>query len=156
MLWTIFTTAAFFVVVMMTLLAGMEWYGWFRGDGDPSPDFPELSVRQVSLFFTVYVFFQVWNQVNCRSLTPETSGFHHLFGNVAFLTIAGATAIGQVLIITIGGPVFKVEPLSPLHWLLVLAFTSSVLVFAEVARLMRRAKPPAAPVVHTVPAVATS
>jgi Ca2+-transporting ATPase len=115
-----------------------------------------FTVFQVALFFSIYVFFQVWNQINCRSLTPETSGFHHLFGNVAFLTIAGITAIGQVLIITIGGPVFKVEPLSPLHWLLVLAFTASVLVFAEVARLIRRAKPAASGSVRTAREVATA
>jgi len=94
----------------------------------------------VGLFFTIYVFFQVWNQINCRALTPETSGFHNLFSNRVFLLIAGATAVGQVLIITIGGPVFKVEPLSVLQWLLVIAGTSSVLIFAEVARLIRRAK----------------
>jgi Ca2+-transporting ATPase len=115
-----------------------------------------FTVFQVALFFSIYVFFQVWNQINCRSLTPDTSGFHHLFGNVAFLTIAGLTAIGQVLIITIGGPVFKVEPLSLMNWLLVLAFTASVLVFAEIARLIRRAKPPAVGVVQAVPKVATS
>ena len=28
----------------------------------------------MSIFFTVYVFFQVWNQINCRSLTPERAG----------------------------------------------------------------------------------
>ena len=38
-------------------------------------EFAELTIRQVSIFFTVYVFFQVWNQINCRSLTPEMSGF---------------------------------------------------------------------------------
>jgi Ca2+-transporting ATPase len=102
-----------------------------------------FTVFQVGLFFSIYVFFQVWNQINCRSLTPQTSGFHNLFGNVAFLAIAGITAVGQVLIITIGGPVFKVEPLSVVQWLLVLAGTSSVLVFAEVARVIRRAKPAA-------------
>ena len=53
-------------------------------------------------------------------------------------------------------PVFKVEPLSLTNWLLVLAFTSSVLVFAEISRLIRRARPSAAPAVHTVPGVATS
>jgi Ca2+-transporting ATPase len=100
-----------------------------------------FTVFQVALFFSVYVFFQVWNQINCRSLTPETSGFYRLFSNRAFLLIAGITAVGQVLIVTIGGPVFKVEPLSPWHWLLVLVVTASVLVFSETARLIRRSRP---------------
>jgi Ca2+-transporting ATPase len=97
-----------------------------------------FTVFQVALFFSVYVFFQVWNQINCRSLTPETSGFYRLFTNRTFLLIAGITAVGQVLIVTIGGSVFKVEPLRPWHWLLVLATTASVLVFSETARLIRR------------------
>jgi Ca2+-transporting ATPase len=48
--------------------------------------------------------------------------------------IAGGVAVGQVLIVTFGGAIFKVEPLSVLQWLAVLAGTASVLVFAKVAR----------------------
>jgi Ca2+-transporting ATPase len=91
----------------------------------------------------------VWNQINCRSLVPEVSGLWNLGANPAFLTIAGIVAVGQILIVTFGGAVFKVEPLSPLQWLGVIAFTASVLVFAEVARRVRvamnRKLPAAAP-----------
>jgi Ca2+-transporting ATPase len=141
MLWTIFTTAAFFVVVMMTLLAGMEWYGWFRGDGPRSAEFPELSARQVSIFFSAYVFFQVWNQVNCRSLTPDESGLSGLGRNPTFLAIAGTVALVQVLIVSVPplAEVFKVEPLGAVDWLGIVGATASVLVFAEVARRVRRA-----------------
>jgi Ca2+-transporting ATPase len=96
-----------------------------------------FTVFQVSLFFSIYVFFQVWNQVNCRSLTPETSGFHRILANPAFLAIGAIVAIGQILIVTFGGPVFKVEPLGPLTWLGIIAFTSLVLIFAEIARRIR-------------------
>jgi Ca2+-transporting ATPase len=141
---TIFLTAAFFVVVMLTLLAGMEHRGWFGlGSGsNPQPwEFAPLNVRQVSIFFTVYVFFQVWNQINCRSLVPETSGFRGLLGNPTFLTIAGTVAVVQALIIStpLLSHVFKVEPLSLADWLLILVGTASVLVFAEVMRRVRLA-----------------
>ncbi len=141
MLVTIFTTAVFFVVVMMTMLAGMEWYGWFLGEGEPSMDFPELTVRQVSIFFSVYVFFQVWNQVNCRSLTPEESGLSGLGQNPTFLVIAGTVALVQVLIVSVPflASVFKVEPLGLVDWLWVVAGTASVLAFSELAGLVRRA-----------------
>jgi Ca2+-transporting ATPase len=94
-----------------------------------------FTVWQVSLFFSVYVFFQVWNQINCRSLTSNVSGLRGLFGNRAFIAIASTIAIGQIIIVTFGGAVFKVQPLSPLAWLAIIAATSSVLLFAEVARL---------------------
>ncbi|MCI0641362.1 MAG: calcium-translocating P-type ATPase, PMCA-type [Gemmataceae bacterium] len=107
---------------------------WTYGGQDVSIAF---TVLQVSLFFSIYVFFQVWNQINCRSLTPETSGFHRIWENPTFLTIAGAVAVGQIVIVTFGGTVFKVESLGLVHWIGVIAFTSTVLIFAEVARRIR-------------------
>jgi Ca2+-transporting ATPase len=128
---TILLTAAYFVVTMLGMLVMMR-EGWLGSD----------ATYQGTLFFTVYVFFQVWNQINCRSLTPEMSPFTGLWQNRAFIGIAAATALGQVLIVTFGGAVFKVEPLGLLAWLAVLAFTSSVLVFAEIARRVRLSRKP--------------
>lgn len=144
MLENIFVTAGFFVVVMIWLLLGMQHLGWFAGDGPQSRDFP-LTLRQVTIFFTVYVFFQVWNQINCRSLSPEESGLHRLFENPQFLVIASLTIVGQLLIVTLGGEVFSVEPLGVADWLIIAVTTASVLVFSEFARqfrLLRRSPTP--------------
>ena len=51
MLGNIFITAAFFVVVMIGLLVGMRHAGWFAGDGPKSGEFPELTLRQATIFF---------------------------------------------------------------------------------------------------------
>jgi Ca2+-transporting ATPase len=141
MMITIFTTATFFVIVMLALLIGMRWGEWFKGMGPLSDEFAPLSVRQVSIFFTVYIFFQVWNEINCRSLTPESSGFRGLTHNPIFLTIVGITAVVQALIVSVPwlGGLFKVEPLSLPDWLLILLGTASVLAFAEVVRRVRLA-----------------
>jgi Ca2+-transporting ATPase len=145
MRWNIFTTAAFFVVVMIALLLVMKGSrtdnvrGWFAGTGDWSDVFEQFTVRQVAIFFTVYIFFQVWNEINCRALVPEISGFHGLTRNPTFLVIVGIIVIVQVLIVTFGGEIFKVEALYPLDWLVIAAFTTSVLVFAEVMRRVRLA-----------------
>jgi Ca2+-transporting ATPase len=141
---TIFITAAFFVVTMMVLLIGMQRYGWFAAGSGPEPegwDFAPLNVRQVSIFFTVYVFFQVWNQINCRSLTPESSGLSGLLNNPTFLTIAGTVAVVQAIIISVPrvNHIFRVEALSWLDWLCILAGTASVLLFGEIARRIRLA-----------------
>jgi Ca2+-transporting ATPase len=154
MLVTIFTTAAFFVVVMLTLLVLMEGKpqrpGLFAGvapvaEGESPPaewsnEFPELTTRQVAIFFTVYVFFQVWNQVNCRSLVPQESGLSGLGRNPTFLTIAGTVALVQVLIVSVPflAGVFKVQPLGLVDWVWIVVGTASVVVFAEVARRLRR------------------
>jgi Ca2+-transporting ATPase len=92
----------------------------------------------VTLFFTIYVLFQVWNQINCRSLTPEVSGLYRLFGNPTFLTIASLVLIGQIVIVNFGGPIFAVEPLYGSDWVLIVLGTASVLLFAELARRLRK------------------
>jgi P-type Ca2+ transporter type 2C len=136
---TIATTATFFVVVMLALLLGMK-SGWFAGPESPSPDFAPLTTRQASIFFTVYVLFQLWNQVNCRSLTPETSGLRRIWRNGAFLGILLMTLGGQILIVTFGGRVFAVEPLSVIDWLVIGGATASVLLFVEIVRRIRRTR----------------
>jgi len=136
---TITATAGFFVVTMLALLLGLKG-GWFAGGGGPSPEFAPLTTRQVSIFFTVYVLFQVWNLVNSRSLTPAASGLKGLWRNGAFLGILVLTVVGQVLIVTLGGAVFAVEPLGWLDWVMIVGSTASVLVFAEAARRLRRAR----------------
>jgi Ca2+-transporting ATPase len=134
MLWTIFVTAAFFVAAMLGLLVLMK-EGWFGGAELPADG--GFTARQTTLFFSVYVFFQVWNQINCRSLVPEVSGLARLFSNPVFLGVAAVTAIGQALIVSFGGRLFKVEPLALSDWLAILGATASVLVFAEVVRWLR-------------------
>jgi Ca2+-transporting ATPase len=140
MIQTILTTAGFYILVMMVLLMGLE-NGWWLTDpqGERSRTFVELTYWQVAVFFTVYVFFQVWNEINCRSLTPEVSGFRGLFRNPVFLTIISLIVLGQVLIVTFGHDVFEVQPLGPLTWLAIAVFTASVLAYAEITRRIRLA-----------------
>ena len=137
MLANIFLTAGFFVIVMMVLLLGMEYDRWFEGGGPRSAEFPDLTYRQVTIFFCVYVFFQVWNQINCRSLSPRESGLRGLLKNPTFLAIASLTVIGQLAIVRFGGSVFDVEPLDVIDWLAIAGATTSVLLFAEISRRIR-------------------
>jgi Ca2+-transporting ATPase len=50
------------------------------------------------------------------------------------------TLVGQVLIVSLGGGVFSVEPIGWLDWLVIAGSTASVLAFAEVARRLRRTR----------------
>ena len=139
MIGNILGTAAFFVVVMIALLLGMQHAGWFAGTGPRANEFPQLTYRQATIFFTVYVFFQIWNQFNCRSLSVEESGLARPLENRQFLAIVLLTVVGQIAIVRFGGVVFNVEPLGVVDWLVIAIATSSVLVFAEMARRVRLA-----------------
>jgi len=141
MAWEIVSTAFFFVIAMLTLLLGMKNYGWFAG-GMPPPypewEFSPLNAHQVSIFFTTYVVFQVWNIINCRSLSAYESGLKGVFTNPTFLAVMLLILLGQIIIIQAGGSIFKVQPLGLLDWLIILAATSIVIIKAEVFRFFRR------------------
>jgi Ca2+-transporting ATPase len=140
----IVATGTFFVAAMIGLLLAMKGTpsapGWLAGEPARwSEQSPQFTVRQVTIFFTVYVLFQVWNEINCRSLTPQVSGLVGLTRSPVFLAIVAVIVVGQVLIVTFGGRVFQVEPLGVGDWLAAATATASVLVFAEVARRCRMA-----------------
>ncbi|MCX7667151.1 MAG: cation transporting ATPase C-terminal domain-containing protein, partial [Gemmataceae bacterium] len=142
---TILSTAGFYVIVMLGLLLGMENLEWFKSPsaGQESPqskEFPELTMYQASIFFTVYVIFQVWNAINCRSLTPDQSGLKGVLSNPTFLMIMFLIIVGQFLIVTFGGSIFQTQPLGVIEWALIFGSTASVLVFGEIVRLIRRIK----------------
>jgi Ca2+-transporting ATPase len=137
----------------------MKYNGFLTADEVPAAG-EDYTTRQVSLFFSIYVFFQVWNQINARSLTPDVSGFHRITQNPLFLAIAALVAVGQILIVTFGGRVFNVAPLGVWDWLAVIASTSSVLIFAEIWRRisnrLRLGARAAAPAIPTLPRQAMS
>jgi Ca2+-transporting ATPase len=113
---------------------------WQTGTGDEVKAVkPTFTLHQASLFFTIYIFFQVWNMINCRSLVPETSGLVGVFRNPTFLGILSAIVVMQVVIVMFLGGIFQVEPLTGENWLWIVLGTSSVLVFAEIARRVRLA-----------------
>ena len=141
---TIASTALFFIVVMMGLLLMMKGTparpGWFAGPGPWSATCPNVTVRQGTIFFTVYVLLQVWNEINCRSLVPEVSGFFRLERNPVFLIVAAIIVEVQALDRELRRrPSFPPSwRLSCRDWLLMIAATASVLGYAELIRWLRK------------------
>ena len=98
----------------------------------------EVTSYEMSVFYTVFVLLQFWNLFNARSLGSTRSAFAGIFENRAFIAIAVAILLGQVLIVQFGGSIFRTEPLSLQDWLVILASTSAVLWLGEIWRFIRR------------------
>lgn len=127
MAWNIFVVGAIFVVVQLALLA------WFsRGDG--------LSVYEQSEFFTFFVMMQFWNMFNAKAYMTGKSAFSGLFADTTFLFVCAVILIGQYLIVTFGGEMFNVVPLTARSWGLIIASTSVVLWIGEAIRLFKNMK----------------
>ena len=107
--------------------------GWWRMTGGGEP-----TVRQLTLFFSAFVFMQFWNMFNAKGFEAHHSVFSHWRGCREFLLILAAIGVGQVAIVELGGEVFRTVPLSLREWALVIGATSIFAFAGEIVRAWRR------------------
>ena len=96
-----------------------------------------LSGYELSLFFTIFVFLQFWNMFNARAFETGRSAFHFKACG-GFLLIALVILVGQILIVSVGGDFFNVEPLKIIDWIIIIGGTSLVLWIGELTRLLKK------------------
>ena len=125
---TIFTCG----MTMVAVLLGMLFW-WTITEGG-------LTVRQLTLFFSTFVFLQFWNMFNAKGFEPRHSVFTCLRGCREFFLILLAIGVGQVLIVEFGGEVFRTVPLTWGEWAEVIGFTSLLAIGGELIRAVRRKK----------------
>ncbi len=116
--------------VMVVVLLGMLFY-WSFGSG-------EMTVRELTLFFSTFVFMQFWNMFNAKGFETRHSVFKDWHGCREFFLILLAIAVGQVLIVEFGGAVFRTVPLSWGEWAAVIGSTSLIAIGGEVVRTLGR------------------
>lgn len=123
---TIFTCGGAMVVVLLGML-----FAWTFSQGG-------LTIRQLTLFFSTFVFLQFWNMFNAKGFETHHSVFTCLKGCREFFLILAAIGIGQVLIVEFGGPVFRTVPLAWGEWVAVIGLTSLIAFGGEAVRALRR------------------
>lgn len=99
-----------------------------------------IDVHELTLFFTTFVMLQFWNLFNAKCLGSTHSAFHNLRHDGGLLLVLLLIFIGQWLIVTFGGRMFRTQPLSAEEWLIITAATSVVLIAGELWRAIKRIK----------------
>jgi len=90
------------------------------------------------VLFTTYVFLQVFNLFNARSVRPDRSAFAGVRASHNFWTVLGLIVVVQILLTQFGSVAFNTAPL-PLHvWIKVVLVGVTALLLGEVSRLTRR------------------
>jgi Ca2+-transporting ATPase len=92
-----------------------------------------VTAYERSLMFTLFVMFQFWNMFNARAYLTGASALHFKGCN-SFVSIAVVIVLGQIAIVTLGGTMFNVAPLSGEDWLICILGTSVVLWVGELFR----------------------
>ena len=93
--------------------------------------------QELTIFFCIFVMLQWWNLFNARTLGSHHSAFRRLWACQGFLLVLALVLVGQWLIVTFGGQMFRTEPLSLKLWLYIIIGTSPVLWIGEAWRKLR-------------------
>ena len=94
----------------------------------------KLTAHDLSWFFTFFVMLQFWNMFNAKAFMEGTSAFANLKESKSFMLVALLILIGQYLIVTFGGEMFNVVPLSLKDWGIIIGSSSLVLWIGEICR----------------------
>ena len=92
---------------------------------------------ELTIFFCIFVMLQWWNLFNARTLGSHHSAFRRLWACRGFLLVLAMVLVGQWLIVTFGGRMFRTVPLSWDVWLMVFFGTSPVLWVGEIWRKVK-------------------
>lgn len=116
-----------FFLVMFALLVYCER----RGKGG-------VDVHELTMFFTTFVMIQFWNLFNAKALMSHHTAFRHFLKDKGMILVLVLVLVGQWIIVTFGGEMFRTTPLSLHEWLLIIGSTSVVLWTGELWRTFKR------------------
>ncbi|CDA77461.1 calcium-translocating P-type ATPase PMCA-type [Bacteroides sp. CAG:530] len=97
-----------------------------------------MNTHHLTMFFTLFVMFQFWNLFNASVFGTNHSVFKDANHAKGMLSVAAIILVGQIIIVTFGGKVFRTEPLSVAEWLYIVGGTSIVLWIGEASRAVKR------------------
>lgn len=97
-----------------------------------------VTTYELTQFFTVFVLLQWWNLFNAKALFSRHSALKNLTSSKGFLLVMAMIALGQWIIVSVGGTMFRTVPLHPIDWLQIIVGTSAVLIIGEFYRWIRR------------------
>lgn len=97
-----------------------------------------VDVHELTLFFTTFVMLQFWNLFNAKSLGSDYSAFRYFWRDGGLVLVLVLVFIGQWIIVTFGGKMFRTLPLSLEEWAAITVGTSVVLWAGELWRGWKR------------------
>jgi Ca2+-transporting ATPase len=96
-----------------------------------------INAEELTVFFTIFVVLQWWNLFNAKQLGSGYSAFRRFWASPGFWFVLAMILLGQWLIVTFGGRVFRTVPLPLDTWLYIILGTSPVMIVGELWRLVK-------------------
>ena len=97
----------------------------------------EFTPYELSMFFTIFVFFQIWNLFNAKAFDSGHTAFFNVKGSKVFFTVVIGIILGQYAIVTLGGQMFSVVPLAWIDWAYIVVLTSAIMIVPLILKLLQ-------------------
>ncbi|KAF9110258.1 hypothetical protein BGX27_006601 [Mortierella sp. AM989] len=126
--------AIFQIVLNLALLEyGADLFHLKSADGTITP---KHLLTLKTMIFNIFVFLQVFNELNCRRIDGTLNVFKNLKHNFTFIIVQVFVVFGQVIIVQFGGQAFKTTPLNLRQWVLTVLIGSLSLPVGLFLRLL--------------------
>jgi len=130
----IITSSIYQCVVLLLLLFKPSWFGIEEPYGT---DVDDITIHY-TMIFTVFVFMQIFNEINSRMLQDEVNVFGHITENPIFCFIFVFTLVMQFFMTQYGGLVMSTQELSFDQWAVCMGLSVGALVWGVLCRLCIR------------------
>lgn len=97
----------------------------------------EFTPYELSMFFTIFVFFQIWNLFNAKAFDSGHTAFFNVKGSKVFFSVVIGIILGQYAIVTLGGQMFSVVPLAWIDWAYIVVLTSAIMIVPLILKLFQ-------------------
>ena len=126
----IFGIGAFMLLVLLGILT---WSDQLFPNATPA--------QRLTLVFNVFVFLQLFNEINARSVRVQDSPWTGLGRSPIFAMVLGVTVLLQFAIVQWGGMIFRTTPITAQMWIISIVLGASVLGVSAAIRMFGRQLP---------------
>ena len=98
-----------------------------------------------TFIFNTFIFLQMFNEINCRTLGTSFNIFRGLSKNPYFILIWLLTLAAQTVIVQFGGKAFGTVPINPKIWLISITIGFTSIVIGVLVRCFLRSLPQSQP-----------
>lgn len=98
---------------------------------------PNISPREMGIFFSTFVFLQFWNMLNARAFATGKSAFNNIQDSKVFWSVAIVIFVGQIVLVQCFYPLFNCAPLDVKTWLYIILGTCPVFIIGQIVSRLK-------------------
>ena len=136
---TILSQAVYEIAILLVILVfGDDIFGIMTDWNFRHITWNKTNGYHFTLFFTVLIYFQVFNSINCRKINKNQKNvFSGLIKHYHFILYEGLLILIHLFLVSFGGKGLRVKPLSFAHHLVCMGFAATCLLVDLIIKVVK-------------------